>query len=160
MIRLKKITHELLPDLAAALEQDPDVDFAVLFGSRALGKVNPLSDVDIGVFLNAGAPPSRYLDKQLDLHGRLSEILRTNEIDLVLNDAPPELAFKGLRAGRELVVRNRLAYVRFRVRVTNEHIDRAPMRELYRQYLFRRIEEGCFGGGQPDRSGARGVPHS
>jgi len=70
------------------LETREDVLFAYLFGSLSKGRTSPLSDVDIAVFLREGD----LSDKRFEILGHLVEILKTDEVDLViLNSAPPPL---------------------------------------------------------------------
>lgn len=66
--------------------------FAYLFGSLARGKPRPLSDVDIAVFLSENA---NFPEKKMEIFGKLADILKTDEIDLViLNSAPLVLQMK------------------------------------------------------------------
>ena len=54
MIKDKKISHNifcLLKDLEKELRRNPDIIFAYLFGSYGKGRIHPLSDVDIAVYL-------------------------------------------------------------------------------------------------------------
>ena len=76
----------LIPEAAAYLESVPSVDFAYLFGGLVKHGVQPLSDVDIAVHLDKKAD---FAETKLEILGRLIEILKTDEIDLViLNNAP------------------------------------------------------------------------
>jgi hypothetical protein len=83
---------DLLPDAFEYLRSDDDVVFAYLFGSLAGRKAGPLSDVDIAVYLGQGVP---FAEKKLEILGKLIDILKTDEIDLVmLNRAPLTLRMK------------------------------------------------------------------
>ena len=85
MIKQIPITHnisELLPQASSYLKARKDILFAYLFGSLTSGMLKPLSDIDIAV----------YLKKRLEIIGDLADILKTDEIDLViLNTAPLSL---------------------------------------------------------------------
>ncbi len=60
--------------------------FAYLFGGLARGRVSPLSDVDIAIYLADGADIAQ---EKLETLGKLNELLKTDEVDLViLNTAP------------------------------------------------------------------------
>ena len=74
-----------------------DISFAYLFGSRARGTPSPLSDVDIAVHLTEGP----FSEKRLEILGDLIDILRTDNLDLVILNTASE----GLRAR---VIRNRV----------------------------------------------------
>ncbi len=89
MIKIFKIpdnVFSLLPKVEEYLQAHPRVIFAYLFGSLAKGKINPLSDVDLAVFISREA---NIIEERIGIHNCLAEILNTEEIDLViLNTAP------------------------------------------------------------------------
>jgi len=100
MIKNNPITipvSERLPHVEAYLSRRKDVVFAYLFGSFATGRVRPLSDVDIAVYLDG----PDISEKRLEILGHLTEIFKTDEIDLVvLNTAPLTLKMKILQTRR------------------------------------------------------------
>ena len=104
MIKFEKIPTDILLNIPMAkgvLEQDANVDFAYLFGGLAGGKVKPLSDVDVAVYLNNMENLPQY---KLDLFDRLTDALGTCEIDLViLNKASISLVGRIL-ANRQVLV--------------------------------------------------------
>jgi hypothetical protein len=84
MFRYKKLPdniQRLLPEAGVYLQSHPAVVFAYLFGSLVKGKPTPLSDVDIAIFLTDGIDVA---ETKLEILGRLTDILQTDEIDLVL----------------------------------------------------------------------------
>jgi len=92
---------ELLPAAVDYLESNPKILFAYLFGSLAKGKPQPLSDVDIAVYI---AEPFSLSQIKLDILGELIEILHTDEIDLVvLNTAELPLAMNVLKSKKVIV---------------------------------------------------------
>lgn len=95
--------HERLPRVETYLKNRSDVWFAYLFGGLATGRVHPLSDVDIAVYLAEGD----FSEKRLTLLGDLTNLLKTDEIDLViLNTAPLTLRMEILRP-RRIIADNR-----------------------------------------------------
>ena len=106
MIKYTKLpaTIEKLTPLAVNyLQSHPGVVFAYLFGGLARGKPQPLSDVDIAVYLNKG---SNIAENKLDILGRLIDTLETDEIDLVvLNTADLPLVINILK-NKEILVDN------------------------------------------------------
>jgi predicted nucleotidyltransferase len=93
--------EELLPEAYNYLRADEDILFAYLFGSLARKKPGPLSDVDIAAYCRE---VSSFPEKKLQLLGDLMEILKTDEIDLVmLNAAPLALKMKILENKRVIV---------------------------------------------------------
>jgi hypothetical protein len=100
---LPKNLEELLPEAYAYLRDDEDVLFAYLFGSLAREKTGLLSDVDIAVYCREGAS---FPEKKLEILGNLMNILKTDEIDLVvLNRAPLALRMSILENKRVIVDR-------------------------------------------------------
>ena len=79
------------------LQGRDEVAFAYLFGSMAKGVASPLSDVDIAVYLTGGP----FSEKRLEILGALMDLLRMDNIDLILLNTASE----GLRAR---VIRNKV----------------------------------------------------
>jgi predicted nucleotidyltransferase len=102
MIRFKQIPkdiHSKIGVLCGFLSDNPDIIFAYLFGGLAKYKPNPLSDVDIAVYVN----DVKKLD-YLSLFSEITDILGTDEVDLViLNDASISLAGRILQNKKILV---------------------------------------------------------
>ena len=76
--------ESLIPQVTAYLKSNPQIIFAYIFGSFAKGKLKPLSDVDIAVYLQQG---SDVVECKLEILGKLIDILQTDEIDLVVLNA-------------------------------------------------------------------------
>lgn len=97
MIKYQPIQHDipaLLQSLRRHFESRKDVLFAYLFGSFADGRTTPLSDVDVAVYLGGGD----LAEKRLEILGKVMDILKTDEVDLViLNTAPLLLRMKVLQ---------------------------------------------------------------
>jgi predicted nucleotidyltransferase len=104
MIKHQKLPEnilQLLPDAENYLESHSKVVFSYLFGSLAKGSPLPLSDVDIAIFLKNGV---NITDTKLEILGELMDILRTDEIDLViLNTANLPLVMNILRTKKIIV---------------------------------------------------------
>jgi predicted nucleotidyltransferase len=108
---LPKNIEELLPQAYAYLRNDEDILFAYLFGSLTRKKVEPLSDVDIAVCL---AEEGSFGEKKLEIFGNLADILKTDEIDIVvLNTAPLALKMNILQNKRVIVDRKPLIRHRY-----------------------------------------------
>jgi hypothetical protein len=72
-----------------------------LFGGLARGKPQPLSDVDIAIYLRTGG---KVAERKLEILGNLVTILQTDEIDLVLlNTASLALVMNIVKA-RKIIV--------------------------------------------------------
>jgi predicted nucleotidyltransferase len=104
MFKFEKIPADVLqrlPKVSEALAADPRVLFAYVFGGCAEGEVKPLSDIDLAVYLGA---VERLAEVKLELFEKISDLLGTSEIDLiVLNTAPVSVAGRILRNRRLLL---------------------------------------------------------
>ncbi len=85
------LRSKLIPELRNYFQRRTDVLFAYLFGSSSKGRITPLSDIDIAVYLSG----RDFSETRLDIIGDLMNILGTDEIDLVvLNSAPITLQMR------------------------------------------------------------------
>jgi predicted nucleotidyltransferase len=108
--------------MTEALEEFPEVELAVIFGSVARGKSGRGSDVDLGILLKN---PSLDLLRRVEVRmGRAAG----RDVDVVsLDKAPPLLRFEIARDGRVLVERKAHAWVDFRARAMVDWWDWAPL---------------------------------
>lgn len=101
MIKQKIIPSDIsvrLKLLGPLFACDDRVVFAYIFGGLASGEQRPLSDVDIAIYLNSCNDKAEV---KLDIIGAVSDVLKTDEIDLViLNDASISLIGRILRKKR------------------------------------------------------------
>ena len=98
---------ELEQQISGALVQRDEVLEAYLFGSRASGRAQAHSDLDIAVFVDERALPRQDYGYAAQLTTYLMAVLGSNEIDVVvLNRAPPLLYHRVLRDGRRILARD------------------------------------------------------
>ena len=116
---------------------------AYLYGSHARGTAGPLSDVDVA-FLLEGKPSTRErFDARLEVTGALMDILRRDDVDvLVLNEAPPALAFRVIRDGVLLHARSKAVRAEYVASVTIEYLDFQPCLALYERAILERARRG------------------
>jgi predicted nucleotidyltransferase len=131
MIRFKPLPADIesrLPEAAKYLESHPKVLFAYLFGGLARGKRRPLSDVDIAVWLTGTRNKAKA---KLDLIESLSDVLGTEEIDLVVLNAQENvpLAAEVLRACKVIVDKSPFERYKFESLALRKYFDFQP-REL------------------------------
>lgn len=120
--------------LGSVFDKDSRIVFAYLFGGLAKGTQKPLSDVDIAVFLTSAMTGG---DAKADLSGLLSDVLGTDEFDLVvLNNAP--LSLVGRILGARRVITDKQPHLRhvFESRIMREFFD---FRRKEQDILFRRF---------------------
>ena len=103
------------------------VRLAYLFGSHAKNEATAMSDVDIAVSFDAGIDVRKAQGELLDA---LVRGLETDRIDLVLlREIPIPLAFRVIRDGERLVVRDPREDVSFRTRTILRYLDFKPLRD-------------------------------
>ena len=96
--------------------------------SNARGDARQGSDVDVAIGLVPGA---RLSAQEIgDLVSRLeSAVARTVDL-VILDEAPPAIAYRVFRDGVEMVVRDRRALVDRKARAILEYLDFRPIEEL------------------------------
>lgn len=114
--------------LRRALEQDARLAYALLYGSRARGSDHPRSDLDIAV----GLAPGVRLDAQAvgDLVSTLERAAGRPIDMLLLEEAPPPVAFRVFRDGSLLLDRDHAAFAQRKARAILEYLDFRPLEEL------------------------------
>lgn len=131
MIRFKPLPADIetrIPEAANYLESHPNVLFAYLFGGLARGERQPLSDVDIAVWLTGTRNKAKT---KLDLIESLSDVLGTEEIDLVVLNSQENvpLAAEVLRACQVIVDKAPFERHKFESLALRKYFDFQP-REL------------------------------
>jgi predicted nucleotidyltransferase len=133
--QLPKNILELLPKAADYLESHPKVLIAYLFGGLAKRSPQPLSDVDIAVYL---AESCSFSDIKLDILGNLIEILHTDEIDLVvLNTADLPLQMNVLKTKKVVVDKDPFVRHKFESLTMRKFFDFSIIESaiLHRRYI-------------------------
>lgn len=121
--------------LRRVLEAEPDVAYALLFGSGARGTAHVGSDADVAIELRPGA--ARDVRALGGLAARLESAIG-RPIDLVLVDeAPAPLAYRIFRDGRLLVERDHGALVARKARALLDYLDWKPVEERCAEGILR-----------------------
>lgn len=132
---------------------------AYLFGSQAADHVGPLSDVDVAVFFerDVDAPEVRA-----EFRERLYEGKAIDELDLVvLNDAPPELAYNVIATGERAYERSIGDRVDYESYVLGRYGDYLPILRQQRSDILeaegheRRVQRYREAIGRTDRTGGQ-----
>lgn len=128
--------EDRLQTLGQALASCPGVVFAYLFGGAATGRLTPLSDVDVAVYLDDGVG---LLEGKLDALGVVSRHLGTDEVDLVvLNAAPTALTGRILQSRRVILDLDPFRRHRFESLALRQFLD---FRVVEHRLLARRFDE-------------------
>lgn len=135
--RLPADIEERLASLGAALASCPGVLFAYLFGGAARGRLTPLSDVDVAVFLEETGDLQAL---RLEALATVTRHLGTDAVDLVvLNTAPSSLLARLLPTRK--VILDREPFRRHRYE-SLEVRKAADFRIFERRLLERRYPRG------------------
>ncbi len=119
--RLPENISHLLPDVREYLNKHPKVVFVYLFGGLARCRVSPLSDVDIAIYTVDGAD---IVQEKLEILGELNELLKTDEVDLVvLNTATLPLAARVIKNKIILVDKRPFTRHAFESLIMREYFD-------------------------------------
>lgn len=118
-------TKEIKDIITKYFSTRSEIKVGYIFGSRAKGEGNKLSDIDIGILIDEasiqGIYPYGYKAKILT---DLSKSLKTNNIDLViLNNAPCLLRHRVVRYGKVVYSCAEQERINFQVRTINEYND-------------------------------------
>lgn len=126
--------------LRRVLDLEPDLLYALVFGSVSRGSQRPDSDVDIAVEFRPGA--ARDVRTVGRLASRLESATR-RPVDLVLLDeAPAPLAYRVFGHGRLLIERDHAALVVRKARVIAEYLDWKPIEERCARGVLRAAAVG------------------
>jgi uncharacterized protein len=110
---------------------------AYLFGSRARGQSGPLSDFDIAVQSRRGLSARKRFELKLTLISRLSKLLKTDAVDVVLlEEATPLLAHRILKEGQVLYCSNPKLRVQKEFEVLTTYLDFHDDLNLYTRAAF------------------------
>lgn len=122
------------------LIKDDRITYAVLFGSAARDRMTPFSDVDVAIGLVKGVQLSLR-----DMGGIIIDIEAAiqKDVDLVLLDeAPPALAFRIFRDGRVLFENDRAARVERQARAVIDYLDFEPIERMCAEGVLRAVADG------------------
>ena len=84
MIKFESLPADILsriPEVKRVLAEDDTIVFAYIFGGLAEGKVKPLSDLDIAVYIRDTSDLAEY---KINLFGRIAHTIGTSELDLII----------------------------------------------------------------------------
>jgi predicted nucleotidyltransferase len=128
-------THLVREKLLSILTDLKSVSLVYLFGSQIEGHVGPMSDYDVGVWVDRDADERQI---QARLAHDLRRALKTERVDvLILNHAPIELAYAIVAQGQNLYQRDVATRVEYETWVMNRYGDYLPVLRAQRQEILR-----------------------
>lgn len=126
--------------------QQADVDFVLIFGSTALRRETPLSDIDIAVYFKKEDDILRLGERQIDITCAIMRICKINRVDVVvLNRANPFLRYQVIKYGRLIHARDVKVFYKFKAASLGRYQDIKPMYELYDKVAEINLRRGMHG---------------
>lgn len=123
-----------------------DVELAILFGSVAVNRTTPMSDIDIGVYFKDGEDKLKLGERQIDITCAIMKLYGVNRVDVViLNLANPFLRFQVVKYGRLIYARDEKEFYKFKAASLGRYQDIRPMYELYDRIAENRLRRGLNG---------------
>ena len=112
-----------IKELIAIFENNPLIKLVYFFGSKAAGKQGPMSDFDFAVYLDEN-DSNKILDSRLSLMDKLSRLLKTDKIDVVILNITqsPELKYNIISQGK-LIYEEQPFRVIVEPKILNEYFD-------------------------------------
>ncbi len=135
-----------LNEIKLFFADQPDIEFAVLFGSSASNKMSPLSDLDIAVFFNTDLNNLEMGNRQIEITAELMELLHINRIDIViLNIANPFLRYQVIKNGQLICSKDIKKYYHFKASSLSIYQERKPLYDLYNNSSEKKLRQGLNG---------------
>ncbi len=138
--------EQVLEAVRAALAGRDAVLEAYLFGSFARGEEQPHSDIDVAVYVDAGARSKSALGLDAEIAAELMQALGSNHVEVVLlNEAPPLLYHRVLRDGIRILSRDLRATSVREGRALSRYCDYVPQLAKIRAAHEARRARGEYG---------------
>ena len=102
-----------------------------LFGSKAIGRESPLSDIDIGIVLKT-APPTDTRSLYNQVYGVFSELYPGSKLDIAfLQNASLALQFSAIKNGKVLFEEDPRLTADYENLVINQYLDFQPVLDFF-----------------------------
>jgi predicted nucleotidyltransferase len=106
--------------------------------------MTPLSDIDIAILFDEKISSAEAEDMENEIYAKLTEVLGTDEVDLiVLNKAPISVRFGVLKDKEFIYFSDKRKVVDFQCDVISEYLDFKPIRdEMNKEFLLTMNDRG------------------
>lgn len=123
-----------------------EIIFAYLYGSLAKKTDNPLSDIDLAIYIDENKiPSSSNFGYRSDLIYELQTFSK-KDIDLIiLNEVSITLAYNVIKDGKLLFTKSKRIRTEFHDKIMNKYLDLLPLYKIQEKYLKKSIKEGNYG---------------
>jgi predicted nucleotidyltransferase len=121
-----------IPELLDRIAKEQDIVALYAFGSLATGDLKPLSDLDFGILVSGKLDKQKRFDKHLDLIGKFNEVLKTDEVDLVMmNDAPMHFSHNIIKSGKLIYCKSKTELADFIEKTIKLYLDFRFFRDAF-----------------------------
>ena len=121
--------------IKGVLEKHAEVKLAYVFGSWAEGRATGRSDVDVAVYVGGRLGWRDYVALKNELEDAVGR-----PVDLVvLDDAPPALAYQAVARGELIMAVDMGLMADVEAKVVKEWLDLRPRLEAYYEAVIRRL---------------------
>lgn len=139
-IKINKMNIKLSQKLKMELKK-LNIGAVYFFGSRAEGKIHPLSDFDVGIVFNDFYKTKKNISEIYDdlfcLFLKEFKIKDEEKLDLVfLQEAPFSLQYKAIAKGKILYCENQEFLADYEEYVLNRYFDFQPVEKEFSQTLL------------------------
>lgn len=112
-----------LEQIKSVFEIYPEIKLVYFFGSKSKGEEGPLSDYDFAVYLDE-KDKKKMFDIKFKLHDKLSRLLKTDKIDVVILNITegPEIKYEIIKEGK-LILEKEPFKVLVEPKILNEYFD-------------------------------------
>ena len=115
-----------LPQSLASLEQQ--ISAVILFGSLAMNKQTPLSDVDLAVLYHKNLSLDELDRLHRQVMGMVTDLLQSDDIDIInLNTAPLAIQYGAIKQSKILLLNNREEYIDYWDQTVKYYLDFKPL---------------------------------
>jgi len=119
---------EIFKKLKEFLEKDPNISFALVFGSAAEGRLRKDSDIDVAIYVTKELEPLEYLK----LATKLSDLIKREVHLIILNTASPLLRHQILKERKILFIKDFDTYAKFREKTMTDYEEYLYISDNYR----------------------------
>ena len=130
-----------MPDIVNYLSSVSQLIAAYLFGSYAKERQDQMSDIDIALLFRNEFSTEQMNKLELSIWQKLTAILRTDEIDLlVLNHVPLSMQFEIIRTGKAICNNDNDRRIDFEIHTCARYWDFKKLKDEYDSYSIRRLK--------------------
>ena len=120
--------NEVFKKLKEFLEKDPNIVFAIVFGSAVRGKLRKDSDIDVAIYVKNELEPLKYLE----LMSKLSDLVKREVHLVILNSASPLLRHQVMKEREILFIKDFDTYAKFREKTMTDYDEYLYISDNYK----------------------------